>query len=217
MNIVRKIIKKKSNVAFFIKLWLLWSRLYQWMELKFLNIEDEIGTTHTGNFKHPTVILEWSNCCKRFKLFHYSADKWDMLWDVISNPLRVLYRKGLDCDDYARLGYHFAGETFDFLGDKYTSIGMVVINWNDGTSHAIWVWLNESKADMMVLSNDVMSPVASINDIFGKMNGDIKWLSVITPVNPKGEYNVKKTYLKYQYTTSADEDDYRSKWGMKHL
>ena len=199
--IIKFIIKKKYRVAFFLKLWILWSMLYQWIECTFMSISD----MEDRNPHEFGPIIGWEKFCKTQKLKHYGGDRWYMLWDVISHPLRFLYRTEGDCDDFALLGYRYFGDSILFEGDLYDKVGLSTINFEDTSSHAVFVWMNKDRTDLLVVSNKELTAIHGIEDL---VCGDIAWISLIDVVEDGGVYSMKLDSV-------SNVDNYRKTWKMK--
>lgn len=94
--------------------WIFWSNLYQAFERKCL------GTCVVPQYRAADygddIIEAWDKFVNEYKI-EYAPDTWYMLFDAMSSPERVFYRRRGDCEDYASLVQKFFGNYF-LLNDQ---------------------------------------------------------------------------------------------------
>lgn len=138
------------------KWWAWWSNKYQIFEKKFLKTDlTKLKKYNKIKMKYgQDIMFSWKSYCEDLELKHWGEDKWYQLFDVISCPERIVCRKKVDCDDYARLAFDFFGQYIQIKGEIYSFDGIYSIVFENMKAHAIALWKNNLKNKYIIVSND---------------------------------------------------------------
>ena len=105
-------------------LYLFWCKFYTFFQRLFKGKQytkiKKLVEMYFDSIKEIDVPLyrKWSMINEHFN-FKWRADKWYMLWDVISDPYLSLYNHGDDCDGFANCALHFFGEEIIHENKKF--------------------------------------------------------------------------------------------------
>lgn len=165
-------------------LWINWSMFYQFIERTFMKTSPEL----LEKFKGDDPRKEWKDYIETIGV-NYGSDKWYMLFDVISSPERIVYRKTGDCDDFSSLAYNYFGDKFKYDGLVYTFDGFYAITYGTG-GHIFAIWKSKY-GDIFRISNKVASFPPVFYHGWRNLRGkEIKVYSIIR-LNNKGRYYIK--------------------------
>ena len=187
-------VKSRLLVILSLRWWILWSKIYN----KIVNIfsYNLAWIFYYRNSLDPVKFWN-THCDSVYILKHYGADKWYMLWDVISTPQLFVQNMEGDCDDFACLACETFGDEFSYENSLYSFKGFYALIWSDGSGHAVAMWEDDSNHKKFVVSN---------NDAF--FTDDIDWTHSFDSFSEKrivwlGEfdYDTKRRLPKYRQLT----------------
>ncbi len=127
---------KKKLFALALRLYVLWSTIYQKFERRFLKCEP------IPKRLHVEICDDWSNLTRTLK--HYGSDPWWKGFDVISAPERFLVTKKDDCDTFAFLAVKFFGKNIKIETTSYDFQGLYCLNYGL-KGHVLAVWKRRGK------------------------------------------------------------------------
>ena len=135
--------------------------------------------------KKGTIKEHWDSIIKEFNL-KWRADKWYMLFDVISDPYISANDHVEDCDGHAAMSLEFLRDEYTENGKVYKKRGFVsVINSNLLGGHALGVWEAEDKS-LIIISNSNVHRFISEEEM-------IKWWNSVKESKSPSRFVVEYT------------------------